>query len=412
MKGHSQPPVAIDVLDGRLFDDPWKVYRWLRDRDPVHWDDKNQLWVISRHEDVSTISKNPELYCSRFGVRPNIAAPMSIVSMDDPEHARQRKLINRGFTPRQVMRLEPRIREMSRDILREIGMRGEIDFVEDFAVHVPLIVIAELLGLDPSVRNRLYKWSELMMAGDGKIDAEDPALMGAQQAFMEFVEHLMPVIEERRQKPREDLISILTQAYDEGNLDAPEDGVQGTDALTSDELLMFLCILLVAGNETTRNAIVGGMKAFNDFPHEKERLLEHPDLIDSAVDEILRFVSPVISFARVVTRDHELRGKTLKEGDRVLLLYQSANRDDRVFEAPDEFRIDRDPNPHLAFGIGPHYCLGANLAKLELKVVFEELFRTLRDIHVKEGAALDRHDSALVLAIKHLPVAFSPVHLT
>jgi cytochrome P450 len=232
-----------------------------------------------------------------------------------------------------------------------------------------------------------------------------------QQAFMEFVEYLMPIIEERRQQPREDLISILTQAYDEGSLDGGANAVKGTDALTSDELLMFLCILLVAGNETTRNAITGGLKAFNDFPHEKERLLEHPELIDTAVDEILRFVSPVISFTRVVTRDHELRGKSLKEGDRVILLYQSANRDDRVFERPDEFRIDRDPNPHLAFGIGPHYCLGANLAKLELKVVFEELFRTLRDIHVKEGAGLDRHDSALVLAIKHLPVAFSPVHV-
>jgi cytochrome P450 len=410
MKGHSQHPVAIDVLDGRLFDDPWNVYRWLREHDPVHWDDKNKLWVISRHEDVSKVSRDPELYCSRFGVRPNIAAPMSIVSMDDPEHARQRKLINRGFTPRQVLRLEPRIREMSRDILREIGTRGEIDFVEDFAIHVPLIVIAELLGLDPSVRDRLFRWSELMMAGDGKVDGEDPALIGAQQAFIEFVDYLMPIIEERRAQPREDLISILTQAYDEGILDGGDNAVKGTDALTSDELLMFLCILLVAGNETTRNAITGGLKAFNDFPCEKERLLEHPELMDTAVDEILRFVSPVISFTRVVTRDHELRGKTLKDGDRVILLYQSANRDDRVFDAPDVFRIDRDPNPHLAFGIGPHYCLGANLAKLELKVVFEELFRTLRDIHVKDGATLDRHDSTLVLAIKHLPVAFSPVH--
>jgi cytochrome P450 len=152
------------------------------------------------------------------------------------------------------------------------------------------------------------------------------------------------------------------------------------------------------------------MKAFHDFPSEKRRLLDRPELIELAVDEIVRFVSPVISFTRVVTRDHDLRGRTLREGDRVILLYQSANRDDRVFDSPDAFRIDRDPNPHLGFGIGPHYCLGANLAKLELKVVFEELFRTLRDIRVKDGVPLDRHDNALVLAIKHLPVVFRPVH--
>jgi cytochrome P450 family 142 subfamily A polypeptide 1 len=398
--------MKIDVLDGRLYDDPWDAYRWLRDHDPVHWDAKNGLWVLSRHEDVSHASRSPELYCSRYGVRPNLAAPMSIVSMDDPEHARQRRLISRGFTPQRVKRLEPHVRELAREIIQEVRDRGEIDFVEDFAIHVPLIVIAELLGLDPAVRRRLYLWSDRMMAADGIADAEHPALIGAQEAFAEFAEYVLPIIEERRQAPREDLISILTQAYDEGTLDGGDNAVKGTDALTSDELLMFLCVLLVAGNETTRNAIVGGMKAFHDFPQQKQRLLAHPELIELAVDEVVRFVSPVLSFSRTVTRDHDLYGRRLKEGDTILLLYQSANRDDRVFEAPDEFRVDRDPNPHLGFGIGAHYCLGANLARLELKIVFEEVFRTLRDIRVKDGAPLDRHDNALVLAIKHLPVVF------
>jgi cytochrome P450 len=171
---------------------------------------------------------------------------------------------------------------------------------------------------------------------------------------------------------------------------------------------MFLCILVVAGNETTRNAISGGLLAFSRFPEQKAKLLANPELIDLAVDEIVRYVSPVISFTRTVTADHELHGQHLKEGDKVLILYQSANRDETVFDDPDEFRIDRSPNPHLGFGIGPHFCLGANLARLEVKVVFEELFRRLDDIVVPDGTVPERADNALVLAIEHLPAVFTP----
>jgi cytochrome P450 family 142 subfamily A polypeptide 1 len=396
------------VLDGRFYDDPWDAYRWLRDRDPVHWDAKNELWVVSRHEDVSYVSRTPELYCSRHGVRPRIAAPMSIVSMDDPEHTRQRKLINRGFTPRQVKRLEPRIRALTVELIDEIKARGEIDFVEDFAAHVPLVVIAELLGLDPKLKGRLYRWSDVMMAGDGHTDPGDPALAAATRAFTEYVEHLLPIIEDRRRAPRDDLISILTGAYDEGALDGGDHAVKGRDELTSDELLMFLVVMLVAGNETTRNAISGGLRALSAFPDERRKLIDRPELMDLAVDEIVRFVSPVLSFSRTVTRDHEVRGRRLREGQTVLMLYAAANRDERVFDEPDRFRVDRDPNPHVGFGVGPHFCLGANLARLEIKAVFEELFARLGDIRVKGDTPLDRHDHALVLAIRHLPAIFSP----
>jgi cytochrome P450 family 142 subfamily A polypeptide 1 len=408
----SAPPTAertpIDVIDGRLYGDPWETYRWLRDHDPVHRD-VNGFWVVSRHEDVSRVSLDPVLYCARFGVRPKLDAPMSIVSMDDPEHTRQRKLISRGFTPRRVRLLEPRIRELSNALIDEIKERGEVDFVEDFAIHVPLVVIAELLGLDPGIRDQLYRWSDTMMGGDGRTDGDDPALAAATQAFTEYVEHLLPIIEDRRVSPREDLISILTGAFDEGMLEAGDNAVKGQDELTSDELLMFLAVLLVAGNETTRNAITGGLAAFTRFPEEKQKLLDRPALMDLAVDEIVRFVSPVLSFSRTVTRDHDLHGRALKEGDKIVMLYQSANRDERVFDDPDRFRVDRDPNPHLAFGIGPHHCLGANLARLEIKVVFEELFKRLRDIRARDAGAFDRHDNALVLAIKHLPAVFTPV---
>jgi cytochrome P450 family 142 subfamily A polypeptide 1 len=401
---------AIDINDGRLYDDPWATYRWLRQNEPCYWDATNELWVVSRHEDVAHVSRATDLYCSKHGVRPKVAAPMSLISMDEPEHTRQRRLINKGFTPRQVKRLEPHIRDLSDQIIDEIETRGEIDFVEDFAVHVPLIVIAELMGLDPAGRRNLYRWSDAMMSGDGHTDPDDPVLHAAAQAFGEYVEYLVPIIEARRAEPQQDLISILTGAFDDGALDGGDAAaVEGDGELTSDELLMFLCILVVAGNETTRNAITGGLKAFSDFPEQKQKLLDDPELIDLAVDEIIRYVSPVISFCRTVTRDHEFHGKQLRADDRVLILYQSANRDETVFEAPDEFRVDRDPNPHLGFGIGPHYCLGANLARLEVKVVFQELFGRLRDIRVKEGAAVERGDNALVLAIEHLPAVFTPV---
>lgn len=404
----------IDILDGRLYDDPWETYRWLRDNDPCYWDEKNELWVISRHADVSAISRNAELYCSRYGVRPKVAAPMSIISMDDPEHTRQRRLINKGFTPRQVRRLAPHIRNLSNQIIDEIQHRGEVEFVSEFAIHVPLIVIAEMLGLDPEGRQKLYRWSDAMMAGDGHVDPESPTLQAAAEAFGEYVTHLIPLIESRRIDPKEDFISILTGAFDEGALDAGELMAVEVDEeqLTSDELYMFLCILVIAGNETTRNAISGGLHAFSKFPEQKKLLLENLDdeaLWDTTADEIVRFISPVLSFIRTATADHELHGKQIKEGDRLLLLYQSANRDDRVFDAPDELRIDRNPNPHLGFGIGPHFCLGANLAKLEIKIVFEQLFRRLGDIEVADLDGLRRADHTLVLAIEHLPAIFTPV---
>jgi cytochrome P450 family 142 subfamily A polypeptide 1 len=218
----TEPVPSIDINDGRLYDDPWATYQWLRDNDPCYWDDTNQIWVVSRHEDVAYVSRTTDLYCSKHGVRPKVAAPMSLISMDEPEHTRQRRLINKGFTPRQVKRLEPHIRELSNQIIDEINDRGEIDFVEDFAIHVPLIVIAELMGLDPAGRENLYRWSDAMMGGDGHTDPDDPKLHAAAQGFGEYVEYLIPIIEARRVEPREDLISILTGAFDDGALDGGE----------------------------------------------------------------------------------------------------------------------------------------------------------------------------------------------
>jgi cholest-4-en-3-one 26-monooxygenase len=412
-------PVAervLDFCDPKLYDDPWETYRWLRDNAPIYRDTVNDLWVVSRHEDVFHISRNPERYCNRLGVRPKLAADMSLIALDDPEHTRQRRLINKGFTPRRVRELAPHIRELANQIIDEVSERGEIDFVEDFAIHVPLIVISEMMGLDPETRSKMYRWSDSMMAGDGHTEADDPVLLGAATAFGEFAEMCAALIAERRAEPTDDLISALTTAFDKGELQKDDkpfsditEALHGEGRMGDDELFMFLTLLLVAGNETTRNALTGGLLAFSMFPDQKQKLIDNPELIDLAVDEIIRFVSPVLTFSRTVTEDHTYKGVDFKEGDKVLMLYQSANRDERVFDAPDELRVDRDPNPHLAFGTGTHYCLGANLARLEVKLVFEELFKRLADIRVPEGVPLERGESSLVLALQHLPAVFTPV---
>ncbi|MFN8104857.1 MAG: cytochrome P450 [Acidimicrobiia bacterium] len=395
----------IDSLDGHFYDDPWETYAWLRRNAPIYWDAKNELWVISRHEDVSHVSRTPELWCSKHGVRP-VAVDMSLISKDEPEHTRLRRLINRGFTPRMVGRIKDHVHELARGIVADIAPRGECDFVADFAIHVPLIVIAELMGLDPDQRSRFYKWSDDMMAGDNHLESDDPKLVAATDAFVEYVAYVQTLIDERKINPREDLISILTGAYTEGVLAAAGEHQN----LQDDELLMFLVLLVVAGNETTRNAISGGMLALSEFPEERASLLadlDDPEVVNRAVEEMLRYVSPVMSFLRTVTEDLEYQGVKMREGQRVLLLYQSANRDERVFEAPDVLALDRDPNPHLAFGIGPHFCLGANLARMEIRVVFEELLRRLPDIRVRPGYTLKRSPSSLVLAISELPAVFS-----
>ena len=407
------PPVPIDVCDPRFFDSPWEGYRWLRNESPVHWDDTNELWLISRHEDVVEVSRNSKRYSSGQGVRPVNPAPLSIIAMDDPEHTRQRRLVSKGFTPKRVRALTERIEDLANQCIDEIQSKGRADFVPEFAIHVPIIVIAELLGLDPEMRQRLYQWSEDMMGGDGHTDPEHPALLAAAQAFGEYTALVQQLIEERREQPADDIISILTQAFDSGDLARQDSGGAGADRvdqLTDDELLMFCTMLVVAGNETTRNAIAGGLLGFSRFPDQRELLQAQPELIDSAVEEIVRWVSPVFSFTRTISEDHELHGKELSEGERVLLLYQSANRDEEVFDDPESFRIDRDPNPHVGFGFGTHFCLGANLARAEIRVVYQELFRRLPDIHVPHDEDRTRGDSTLVLAMENLPAVFTAVH--
>ncbi len=420
-------PTAIDFTDPHTFDDPWDLYAWLRAQPGLHRDEANDLYVAARHADVFTISREPETFCNRYGVRPKIAGDMSIITLDGEEHIRQRRLINQGFTPRRVRELIPHVRQLTNEIVDKIAAKGDVDFVEEFAIHVPLIIICELMGLDPEQRLSMYAWSDAMMAGDGHVEADDPVLHAAAHAFGEYATMCIELIAERRQDPQDDIISILTTAFDAGDLAKEHKALQGMTeealaareandgGLNDDELLAFLAVLLVAGNETTRNAISGGLVALSQFPEQKQLMLDHlwdDEFMDRAVDELIRYVTPVLSFLRTVTHDHTYNGQDLKEGDRVLMLYASANRDETVFDRPDELDLTREANPHLAFGIGPHFCLGANLARMEVKTVFQELLSRLPDIAVPEGVAPGRGESSLVIALEDIPASFTacPVH--
>jgi cytochrome P450 family 142 subfamily A polypeptide 1 len=412
---------AIDVCDPRFFDDPWDAFKWMQAQPGLYRDEANDLYVATRHRDVFHISRESETYCSKYGVRPKIAGDMSIITLDGEEHTRQRRLINKGFTPRRVRDLIPHVRELTNQLVDEIAERGDLNFVDEFAVHVPLIIICEMLGLDPGQREKMYRWSDDMMAGDGHTEADDPILLAAATSFGEYATMLIELIAERRANPADDLIGILTEAFDEGGLAKEFKAIQGVSdddaakvaeysSLGDDELLAFLTVLLVAGNETTRNAITGGLIALSRFPEQRKLMLDNldvDDFLDKAVDEIVRYVSPVLGFIRTVTHDHVYDGTSLKEGDRILLIYPAANRDAEIFDDADVLDLTRDPNPHLGFGIGPHFCLGANLARMELKTVFQELLTRLPDISVPADLVPKRADSTLVLALKDVPASFT-----
>ncbi|MCH6563080.1 MAG: cytochrome P450 [Myxococcales bacterium] len=399
--------MQIDILDPQLYRaDPYPTYAWLRKHAPIYWDERQQLWVVSKYEDVVYVSKNPKLFCSGFGVRPNLggaagSVKLSIIDTDEPRHGQLRRLVNRGFTPGRVNLLEPRIRKMITQSIDAVATQGECDFVQDIAVPLPLLVISDLLGIRREDHDRFQQWSDAMIGSDGFYD--DPEVMQkAGAAFAELAAYMTSIIEERRKQPQDDLVSILVGAHDDGILDPDE------AEITNDELLMFMTLLLVAGNETTRNAMTGGMIALIQHPQEREKLLRNPKLILSAVDEIVRWVSPVLNFKRTVTQDTELRGQALAQGDSVLLLYGSANRDEAQFEDPDHFKVERKPNNHVGFGMGNHFCLGANLARLELRVAFEELLRRLPDMLFAPGSQPEVYPSTLVRSFVHLPVIFTP----
>jgi len=403
-----QPLDEISFIhpDAFLQGPPHEIWKRLRRERPVFWHQPvgpiPGHWAITKYDDIIEISRQPTLFISSKGITagtnpddPTSGVGKMLIVTDPPRHVRLRRLVNRSFTPRAVAQLEPRVRRITRDLIARVAPKGSCDFVVEVSANLPLAVICELMGVPES------DWPYMFALTNRSLGADDPEYRTADssqetfaQAQREMFQYFAELGRKRAANPHEDLLTTL--------LNAEVDG----DKLTEEEILFFCFLLIVAGNETTRNAISGGLLALIEHPEEKQKLLVHPELLPSAVEEILRWTSPVMHMARVATQDYVLRGQTIRAGDRVVMWYPSANRDEDVFPDGDRFRIDRQPNDHLAFGIGEHFCLGAALARQELRVMFDELLRALPDIEL--DGPVERLRSNFIGGIKHMPVRFTP----
>ncbi len=424
-------PRTLDLADAALFqnEEAHDVLKYLRHNDPVHWNegegDYNGFWSITKYDDILHISRHPERYISSKGIagpgltaeafqrltgtNPDLAAQtaqqgsVSIITMDPPRHVQMRRLVNKGFTPRAVTVMEPTIRKVANDILDKIAGQSGCDFVTEVASQLPLAVICGLMGLEEKDWPLMFDLTNRVLgAGDPEyqteVDAEPGSIEAARKTAgigrMRMIQFFGEQLALRRAHPGDDIISLLLESEIDG------------EKISEFEILAFCFLLILAGNETTRNAISGGMLVLSQNPREKQRLLNDMSLIDSAVEEIVRWTSPLHHMARAAVEDDVIGGKQIKAGDRVLMWYPSANRDEDYFIDPYKFDITRSPNEHLAFGIGEHFCLGAGFAKKEIKVMFEELFRRFPDIEV--SAPPERLLSNFLNGIKHLPVTFTP----
>lgn len=416
----------IDVTDLDVFADryPAEWFTRLRAEAPVYrhhgtpGSDGEDFWLVSSYRHVTEVHKAGLLYSHQTGPGrdgaggialtdqpPELGPGLMMVSTDPPQHTRYRKLVNSGFTPRMIRRLEGALRDKTNAVLDRITPNGECDFVVDVAAELPLLAIAEILGVPAEDRAKLFDWSNRMI---GSQDAEYGSGPGPDEfssdygnVIMEMAIFAHELSDEKRANPGEDVWTRLTDARV-----TMDDGT--TAELTDLERDLFFSLLVVAGNETTRNSISKGLMAFMDHRDQWDRWIAHPELADTMVDEVLRYTSPVNFFRRTATADTELGGHHIAAGEKVVLWYPSANRDEAEFgPTADDFDIGRTPNHHVAFGAGgAHFCLGANLARLEIKVMFQELARRIPDIELAGPASRLRMN--LVDAIKHQPVTFTP----
>ena len=381
---------AFDLNDLSIpREERFAALRWLREHDPVHWDEKNGMWLLTRHADIRALSKDPVAFTN--GPKGPWHAfetdGGSIENLDGKQHVRTRNLVSKGFTPRMVSDLERRARNVIDDAIDRVLADGGGDLVRDLAVPVPSRVIAEMLGIADTDLTQFSDWCDGITEGIGAPEGserEERSMAAAGQMYV----HLSEIVAKRRVVPGEDILSTLIHAR--------EDGAFGEDAtLAADELLQFAMLLVMGGNETTRNAIAGGVLAFIDHPEAWHRLRADRSLMPTAVDEILRYTTVVRALRRWVAQETPFGSEVFREGDSVVMSYTSANRDERAFDDPEAFRIDRAPNEHLTFGFGVHYCLGANLAKMEIATVFDRLLERLPDLRLAPGAEIVRGESGL-----------------
>jgi cholest-4-en-3-one 26-monooxygenase len=394
----------INLLDSTVFAErvPHEWFAFLRRNAPVWWQEEEDgpgFWAVTTLAEATQVNRDYEHFSSArkatylWELAEDDLAQQQLVmlNMDPPLHTRYRRLVNKGFTPRMVNQLHQRIHAATDDIIDSVIERGSADFVTDIAAELPLVVIAELLGVPNEDRHRMFDWSNRM------IGAEDPEYQSAgeaaQMASMELYAYASELFATKRVDPHDDLMSVLTQVEIEG------------EQLSSFELELFFLLLTVAGNETTRNLISGAMATFFEYPDQWELLRQDRSLLPDAVEEMLRFVTPVMNFRRQSTAAFELGGQKIEADSKVVFFHISANRDELAFQNPQTFDITRNPNPHMAFGAGgPHFCLGANLARMEIRVMFEHLLDRMPDMELVGD--VQRLQSAFISGVKHIPITF------
>ncbi len=394
----------IDLTDSKPFADrvPHEWFAFLRKNAPVWWQEERVgpgFWAVTTHADCMAVNRDYEHFSSArkatylwdLAEEDLAQQQLLMLNMDPPLHTRYRRLVNKGFTPRMVNQLHDRIHAATDGIIDSVIEAGEADFVTDIAAELPLIVIAELLGVPDQDRHRMFDWSNRM------IGSEDPEYQTAGEAAlhasMELYAYASELFAIKRADPHDDLMSVLTEVEVDG------------EKLDELQLELFFLLLTVAGNETTRNLISGAMAAFFDHPDQWQKLRADRSLLPSAVEEMLRFVTPVMNFRRQTTSGIELGGQSIEPDSKVVFFHVSANRDEAVFDDPHTFDITRDPNPHMAFGAGgPHFCLGANLARMEIRVMFEHLLDRMPEI--EPAGEVQRLQSQFISGVKHIPVRF------
>jgi cholest-4-en-3-one 26-monooxygenase len=393
---------TINLLDPQFYVDPYAAYRWLRDNDPVHWDDTHHLWGVSRYEDVVEVEKQTGLYSSSWGSRPatDQLDDTSMINRDDPDHQQQRMLVARQFTPRAVKQLEDRLRLIVNELIDDVAAVGTCEAIGALASPLPAIVIGDKLGYPRELWPKVRYWSEVTMfesgqnPPDGTPQGQSDAMIGA---MMDFAGVTMELINQRRADPQGDLISLWATTEVDGRL------------WTDGEIISECLLLLDGGAETTRTVIGSIIRELALQPDQRQVLLDRPEVLgDTAVEEFIRWVTPILNMRRTVTRDHTFRGKELHQGDQVLLMYGSANRDEQAFDQPDRFDVTRAHNHHVAFGFGTHFCLGSSLARIEIRVMFEELLRRIPDWRLVPGTEPKVLGATFTRAYDEVHIEFTP----
>ncbi|HVA81743.1 MAG TPA: cytochrome P450 [Candidatus Binataceae bacterium] len=400
----------IDLMNPEMFlrGEHLAAFRIMRSEAPVYWHERTPgqgFWCVTRYEDALKVYHDPYTYSSEFGMSlqfnfnadsgSQAAFGMMLLTTDPPRHGKLRQIVNRRFAPRALALYQARIRARAEEIIDAVIERGECDFVVDVAAKLPTAVICEMMGVDREHHPLMFTLANM------SIGFEDPeyqqgrgAIETGQYAQARFFEFFSKLIEQRRKNPGEDLLTALVYGEAEG------------ERLSDMEILFNCLLLLVAGQETTRNATSGGIQALLESPAQRALLRRSPDLTPAAIEEFLRYTSPVTHVLRTAKKDGELRGHMIKQGERVVIWNASANRDEAIFRNPDAFDLARTPNDHLAFGHGEHFCLGANLARIELKAMIEAINRRMPDLEL--AGPVERLRSNFVAGIKHMPVRFTP----